>query len=332
MLMQSEQIQRNNGTDNATIVIKWRDDTDAQSVLNYIGITFVRQTIRLQDIDWVASGNNCARMTQPINDERVTDYAAGMARGDVFPCPVVERTSTGFLVLGGNQRINAVKRLGGESCSAFVVQGLTTVEREAAMRSLNSRHGWGTSKTEAIAHAVYLVKSHGMSIQDAAYLMVVCEDTISNYIKSENMRATLDKHGVDSAPLKMSHLALLDKCKDERYQVAIAKVATSSGATADQIKSVVDAVNKQKTPAKMDVAFKEWAKEMPSSLPTTGIKKPRRKKFLQLLRDLNEFLERGNDGTGFSTLDELQCSEEDMQQTTLLASKIVLRLKTITGV
>lgn len=332
MLMTSDRM-KSNGTLNAKVSINWRDDTDAEQVLNYIGITFNREVVRIDEIDWVASGANCARFTDPINEERVSDYGSGMAKGDTFPCPVIEKTPTGFLILGGNQRLNAAKRIGVESFPAFVCEGLTTVEREAAVRSLNSRHGWGTPKIEAIAHAVHMVKTHGMSVSDAAYLMVVSDSTINLHMRADNMRVLLHKHGVDASSLGVAHLSSIDKCKDERYQVQIAKIAIDSNATAEDVKSIVDTINQQKTPAKMDVKFKEWVREIPEGINTNnGIKKPRRKKFLSLLKNINDFLERGNDGTGFSNLDELQCSEQDLQSVSLLAAKVVLRLKTITGV
>jgi hypothetical protein len=47
---------------------------------------------------------------------------------------------------------------------------------------------------------------------------------------------------------------------------------------------------------------------------------------------MNEFLERGNAGTGFSSLDELQCTSMDSDRVKMLSAKILIRLKTISGV
>jgi hypothetical protein len=164
--------------------VSWRSDPDAETILSLIGSTYCIEDVSFSDIDDAASANNCARMGNPINEEKVEEYEASMRRGDVFPRMVFEKGKKGFVVLGGNQRYAAAKRYGVKQCSAYVVTPLTENHRQAVIRSLNSRHGWGTDKTERIDHAVYLVRVCGFLQDDAAKLMSVSTGGISMRLRA----------------------------------------------------------------------------------------------------------------------------------------------------
>ena len=127
--------------------LKTRVDVDAETVLGMVGVEYVVKEISLDEIDWKESSNNCARLWHPLNEERIEEYGRAMALGDVFPMPVVECASSGMVILGGNQRLNAARRLeAGMLLMAYVVKPLIEVHREMLIRSLNSRHGWGSEK------------------------------------------------------------------------------------------------------------------------------------------------------------------------------------------
>jgi hypothetical protein len=314
-------------------VVNWRDDPDAESVIGFIGVQWEKRTILLVNIDWDESANNCARMLNPLNEEKIEDYATCMTRGDAFPSIVVENTETGYVILGGNQRTSAVKRVNGKSADAYVLTGLTTSQRESLIRSLNARHGWGTSKEDRIDHAVYLVRAQGLSTDDAARLMVVSSSTILKRIRAENAKANLAKAGLDASKLSMTHMDALDRIQDGDIQLEVARIAVQKGVSADSIKNVVDSMHKARSRAGQISKMKEWSKDLlPAVDGKKTLKSPRREKFLRSLTLLNDFLERGNDGSGFSSLDELQCVEADSDKVKMLAAKVLIRLKTIAGV
>lgn len=326
-------IVANNRVLDVNPVVNWRDDPDAEAVIGFVGVNWDKRDILLANVDWDESANNCARMLNPLNEEKIEDYATCMLRGDAFPSIVVEYTETGYVILGGNQRINAVKRVHGKSAEAYCVSGLTTAQRESLIRSLNARHGWGTSKEERIEHAVYLVRAQGLSTDDAAKLMVVSTTTISKRIRAENAKANLAKSGLDASKLSLSHMDALDKIQDNDIQLEVARIAVQKGVSAESVKSVVDSMQKVRSRSSQISKMKEWAKDL---LPVTEgkktLKSPRRDKFLRSLTALNDFLERGNDGSGFSSLDELQCVDADSDKIKMLSAKILIRLKTIAGV
>jgi hypothetical protein len=317
----------------SNVDVSWRPDPDAESVIGFVGVEYQEKSISVSDIDWNESANNCARMLNPLNEEKIEDYATCMKAGDTFPAVVVESTPTGFVILGGNQRLNAVKRIGCSNADAYVVRGLTTSQRECLIRSLNARHGWGTGKEERIEHAVYLVKALGVSTQDAARLMVVCPSTIVKRLRVDSTRASLAKIGIDAAKLAASHIDAINRVPDEDMQAEVARIAINKGASAESVKGVTDACSQLKNRAAMAAKIKEWSKDL--APVKAGVKKlatPRRDKFLRLLATMNDFLERGNAGTGFSDLDELQCTSLDSDRVKMLSAKILIRLKTIAGV
>jgi ParB-like chromosome segregation protein Spo0J len=319
--------------------LKWRDDPDAETILRNIAqLPFVVETISLSVIDWAESANNCARLTDPLNKEKIDDYANCMRNGDVFPRIVVERQKkkSGYVILGGNQRSAALKSLDASaSIECYVVDPLTTGERELVIRSLNSRHGWGSTKEERIEHAVFLVRKYGMRVDDVARAMVVGVTSINNRIRSENERVRLAKAGIDAASMSQSALSAISSIADLSLRDVVAKAAVETKATGEKACELSAAVAKagSKAAASSAIAdFKKSASAMDQLKKSArgGIKKPRRERFLDLIGRLSDFLERGNDGAAFSTLDELSCSvEHDLDNVRVLTAKITGRLHCI---
>jgi hypothetical protein len=331
MIMSVAEITKTNV---ASVEVSWRPDPDAESVIEYVGLRFEERQINIDQIDWNESANNCARMLNPLNEEKIEDYATCMRGGDVFPMVVVEQTKTSYVILGGNQRLNAAKRISATKAGAYVVRGITTSQRECLIRSLNARHGWGTSKEERIQHALFLVMEQGVSVLDAAKLMVVSDATLHKHMRAKIAKASLAKVGIDTSAFSIGHFDALEKVQDEDMQAEIARIASTRGVTGESVKSVVDSVCAAKSRAAMASKIKEWSKELAPVVAGKSkvMSSPRRDKFFRLLSSLNEFLERGNSGTGFSSMDELQCSSIDSDRVKMLSAKILIRLKTIAGV
>jgi hypothetical protein len=307
-------------------------------VLQLVGLTWNVITISLAEIDWEVSANNCARMRNPLNTEKIDEYRASMAAGDVFPMPVVEVLGAGkYVILGGNQRCNALKQLSG--CNAevvvYCVKPLISAEREAVIRSLNARHGWGTEKSERLEHAVYLVRECGMLADDAARLMTVSATSIFHHIRAENARMELSRKGIDANKMPLGILDILSRFNDENLQTEVAKLVEKFGPTIEQTRMAAAAIEKERSPAGRHKALKEWSSEMSSLTPpkkSKTVSRPRREKFMKFLETFSTFLDRGNDGTGFSSMDELQCSDaKDGDKVRMLCKKIIARLQVIGG-
>lgn len=318
---------------------EWRSDPDAETILRDVaGLPYVIDTISMSDIDWSESANNCARLTDPLNAEKIEDYASGMNRGDVFPRIVVERhkKKDKYVILGGNQRSAALKTIDAAALiECYVVDPLTSDERELVIRSLNSRHGWGATKDERIEHAVYLVRKHGMHVETVSRAMVVAPSTIHLHIRAEDERARLAKSGINSSRMARTTLSVLPSVADEALRNAVAKAAIETKASAEKTTSLAAVVSKARSKAAASAAiadFRKAADTISEIKKSKGgaLKKPRREKALHLLTSLCDFLERGNDGQAFSTLDELSCSvDHDLDNIRVLTAKITSRLNCI---
>jgi len=316
----------------------WRDDPDAERILRDIAkLPFQRDIISLSDIDWSESANNCARLTDPFNHEKIEDYATCMRAGDAFPCIVVERHKRGkYVILGGNQRTAAVKSIDANAAvECYVVDPLTSGERELVIRSLNSRHGWGSTKEDRVEHAVFLVRKYGMHIESVARAMVVSEKAIYQRIAAEEERTRLAKNGIDASKLAIRALCALVAVPDECMRSHAAKAAIETNSTSLATAELASTVGKAKSKAAAVAAisdFKKAANAVVEIKKDRGgkIKKPRREKLLNSLTSLADFLERGNSGDAFSTLDELSCSvEHDLDNIRVLTAKITTRLRCI---
>jgi ParB-like chromosome segregation protein Spo0J len=321
------------------VKLEWRADPDAETILRDIAaVSFVVQRISLDQIDWAASANNCARLSDPLNKEKIEDYGSGFMRGDVFPRIVVEYGKNGlYTILGGNQRCAALKGIDQHAeIECYVVDPLTSGERELIIRSLNSRHGWGATKEERIDHAAYLVRHHGMHVDTVAKAMVVAASTINLRIRAENERASLAKKGIDASSVSRTALSSIAGIADEALKLRVAKLATSKLATGEKVAELATAVSKAKSKSHATATIAEFAKNLDAvaEIKNKGgakvLKKPRREKFLCMLNDLSHFLEHGNDGGAFSTLDELSCTVvHDLDSVRVLSAKITSRLQCI---
>jgi len=318
---------------------EWRADPDAETILRDIAkLPYVIGTISLDEVDWSESANNCARLTDPLNAEKIEDYATCMNRGDVFPRIVVERHKKKgrYVILGGNQRSAALKSIdAAATIDCYIVDPLTSDERELVIRSLNSRHGWGSTKEERIEHAVFLVRKYGMHVDVVSRAMVVSVSVINKRIRAENERARLARSGIDAASMPNSALTSLVAIADESLRDAVAKASAETKATAERTAELAAIVAKARSRAVASVAiadFKKAANAIDEIKKQHGasLKKPRREKALRLLTTLVDFLERGNDGQAFSTLDDLCCSvEHDLDNMRVLTAKITARLHCI---
>jgi hypothetical protein len=318
---------------------EWRSDPDAETILRDIAkLPYIVEVISLDDIDWSESANNCARLTDPLNAEKIDDYACGFIRGDVFPRIVVEmhKKKNKYIILGGNQRSAALRSIDESSLiECYVVDPLTSDERELVIRSLNSRHGWGSTKEERVAHAVFLVRKYGMHVDTVARAMAVGSSTINKHIRAEDEKARLAKNGIDPSGISSKALGSLVSIADETLRNAVAKASIETKSTGDKTAELSAIVAKAKSKASASAAIAEFRKAAVivddiKKNRASGIKKPRRDKVLSMLTSLCDFLERGNDGQAFSTLDELSCSKEyDLDNIRVLTAKITSRLQCI---
>jgi hypothetical protein len=249
---------------------------------------------------------------------------------------VVEESEVGFIILGGNQRCNAAKLFEDDSLiiKAYVVDPLTSSDRELIIRSLNSRHGQGATKEERIEHAVYLVQYKGVATSVAARAMCVSESVIASRIRCIETRVELARKGIDANTFSWTALDSLSRVKDLSRKVQIAKAVEQYKPVSDDVAAIVSGVLNAKTDANaqklISNASTAWAATQVVKTRAEKGTNSRRKLFLQSLQRLTKLLETGNAGSPVSTLDDVGCSvKADLESVRVLVAKITSRLTCI---
>jgi hypothetical protein len=218
--------------------------------------------------------------------------------------------------------------------NAYVVKPLIEAHREMLIRSLNSRHGWGSEKEERAEHATYLVRKHGVAVSDAARLMMVSEGVVCMRVRAEDTKAFLARKGVQSQGMPLHALSAIASIQDEKQAVAVAKIAVEKKATGDQVANVAAKLKTVSSSAEKQKAVREFDASLSASIRNENqsriVKRPRREKLYKILESAVQFIEHGNAGSAFGSLDELQCvKSEDHDRLKVLVAKLTIRLNTI---
>lgn len=329
--------------------LSWYSDLKAESDLRRMAVTYSVVSIPFAKIDIKESQVNGARLKDAIRHHKVEDYMQGFKNCDTFPRPVVHKTATGYVILSGNQRCEAIRRLiaGGElpkdlEIEAYLVDTTDRLLLEIIARAANAAHGEGDTKEERIMQAVYCVQRLGLSTPDAAKSFLICQSSIRDRIKAEEVRSQLQLSGVAADSISLSALTPMAKLGfDNSTQVKLGTLVAQHAPPAERVKQVVDSLSKKSTAQARFAVVKEFEKELAAAVHAShgsakhlnGSSKvpsrPRREKFLRDLQRLVNFLESGNAGEPFANLEQLQVTNKTDRDLCLDLSK---RLKYRLGV
>jgi len=317
-------------------------------MLRRLGVTFDVKRVPYKKIDLKESQVNGARIGKPLVDELISDYTQGMTNGDSFPRPIMYPDKSGMVVLSGNQRCAAVGGLiakgevvDGVTVEAYVLDECDKLLREIIARSANTVHGGRSEHNERLQHAVYCVRALGMSSQDAAKAFVVSATSITQNVRAEKERDQLMRAGVDASRLPVTTLDAISKLPfDTNAKHQIATLTAQHDVSADRVKQIVNSMKKTKTQAARTAQVREFEKELSSEArskakpsangSTRAPSRPRRDKVLRSLETLVAFMEKGNDGDSFTTLEELQFSGgSDNDRLKILVGRLGLRWKVL---
>lgn len=332
----------------AQLKLTWFSDLKAESDMRQMSIAFDVASVPFSKIDLKESQVNGARIAHPLVRDLIDDYKQGMRNGDTFPRVVLSPWKAGYLILSGNQRCTAISELIAEgelpkslSIEAYVTDDLDSLVREGFARAANVSHGGRSVKEERLAHAIYCVKSLGMAVNNAAKLFMVANTTINSHIRAEKERTALQHAGIDASRIPVTALASLSQLSfDDRAKEQIGYLAAQHDMPAERVSQLVKAVKKEKSAPARIATIKKVEKELAAQSRATAQpsknghgktpQRPRRDKVLGMMDRLVDFLEQGNDGSAFTTLEQLQFSgETDTYRAKSLAAKLSLRFKVL---
>lgn len=305
--------------------LEWGPDLWAERTLLQVGLEYTLVDVDLSEIDWAASKHNGARLKEPLVERLIADYCNAMLDGAVFPRTVMASKADGYLILSGNQRSNAVKRLieleglaPTTTIAAYVVDGANKMVCEGFARAANRAHGGRSEIAEATANAVYCVQKLGFSNADAARLMNVPVHRIQDVIRANAQRRELAEAGVRTESLSQSHLLELARINDLSTKVKVAHIAHKNHVTATELQPVRQAINKArshrerlavvKTMEKQKVAAKPKYDNSRTPKPAT-IARPWRNRIVRDLTAIGNFLEHGRAGEAFESFADLQIND-----------------------
>jgi len=312
-------------------------DHQAEAILKFCEVTWIVKKISMEDIDWEASSLNPARLWHHENTDVVDQYATAMEAGDEFPRVVVEASENGYIIIGGNRRTAAMKHLGDTEIEAYVLKPIPARQREIVIRSLNSRHGEAINREERMAQSVYMALSCGLTVKDAARLQSLPQKTVQTNVLAAKVTQRLAATGLDVSKLPVTHLSVIAKISDNKQAARLSKILLEQKCSIIETKDIVAAVLASPSVTITNKRINEFESHLEATragqkFGSKTIQKPHWNRFHSALSNLSLFLDRGNDGIGFSNLEELQCSPEDAEGVVDRANTVIRRLRLIAGI
>ena len=234
-------------------------DPKVEDYLDSKGVTWTfRKGVSVEEFDQDKSLHNQARF-EPINEERVVQYADAMRRGDKFP-PVIAHGSRKLITADGNHRLMAAvktrKTLDVYDITGTPSQLLVQISYEA-----NTKHGLPTSVEERLAQALHLM-DNGATLHTAAAALNVPRGQLERASRKRSTDERFRTLGI--SPVVVEKLAETTKWRlgmvstDEGF-VALTDLVAKAHLGTDVVFELVTAINEIKSSAKQ-VAFVESQK------------------------------------------------------------------------
>lgn len=329
--------------------LSWYSDLKAESDLTRMAVQYEVTQIPFAKIDLKESQVNGARLQDAIRHHKVEDYMQGFRNGDTFPRPVVVKTPTGYVILSGNQRCEAIRRLIAEGelpkdtkIDVYLVHTDDKLLLEIIARAANAAHGEGDTKEERIQQAMYCVRKLGMAVKDAAKSFLVATTTINLHMRAEEQRNRLAKSGISTQHIPTTVLEPLAKLDfDESIQHRLGTLIAQHSLPGERVKQAVGTLVKQSSAAQRQSVLKDLEKECSTKAHakngsnghhsnTNRIpERPRRDKLFSIAQRLSNFLESENGGEAFTSLEQMQIVNGDTENAVKLLKKIHYRIGVI---
>jgi len=293
----------------------------------------VVQVVRLSDIDWDVSLKNMGRLEEPLNEERVKDYATAMMNGTAFPMIVlVKMKNNKYRILSGNHRGRAALGLGEKDVAAYIVKGGSEQELDIFARSANSTNGAPPNKEEKIQQAISLVEMYGYSNKAAAQRLGLKENAVHEARRAKDCRNTLVVMGINKVEkLAQGSLLRLNQLMDLGDNVFrhAGELVTEYAVPIEEVGEMVKQVKKARTEAQRIGVVGEWEdkcrKQHVKRIAGGSIPLKTRTKFLRWLNSGANLI-RNN-----PTRKRLQLDADELEEVRNTCVALFAKLSTILG-
>jgi len=206
--------------------------------------------LQLNEIDKRASLTNMGRIGLPIDEAWLEMLIIALEQGDEFEAIVVYKSTRGqYVIIDGNHRYIAAERVGLEALDAYIVDVQGDAALVAAMTS--SANPAGGSKPVMLEARVELgmnlVNRFGFEATDAARMVRVREKQLQRAIRADRTEKKLRVLGLDTTPLKRSHLIYLHTLRDEDVMLETARLVADAKLTVDKTDAFVREIREEPT-------------------------------------------------------------------------------------
>lgn len=159
---------------------------------------------------------NQARLTKPINEDTVTEYAVAMMDGYEFPDIVSFIAKDGrYVPIDGNHRLRGHAEAKHKKIDTYVVDTDDPVVIDALTRTINVNNGMRPGRAELIQQAVTLHLRDGFTMKAAAERASVPEESVRRVIRGKKVAQRLETLGQDPSTFTSTELGDLGGIPDK---------------------------------------------------------------------------------------------------------------------
>lgn len=224
-----------------------------QGFIENVNYTY-QESLSIRLVDEAASLANHARMSDPIDQEWVGNYARRIENGSVPPALIVMRMPNGkFLVVDGNHRYLALKKTKAEVFAAYVLAWVddTAVLRRIVATANASLVGRGASMADLIDHAASVVIEGKKSVVSVAELYNVSEAKLRYEVRNREVAVRLVGMGIDPVSLTPTMRNRLADVPNDAVLAALTKISIQGRLTRKDITDLVSSIRKERSEAGM---------------------------------------------------------------------------------
>lgn len=216
-------------------------------------------SIRLSDINVKESRKNQARL-EAIIPEAVESYQQSIRNGDDLPAVVVHKRGNSYVVIDGNNRLEAARREGAARVMAYIVNGDVSSELLMLMTlSANATNGAPMSKEWKQYCALTLI-SNGYTKEITAQHLRLPVSSIEGFLRAKNAEERARKLRISGwTDIPSTTRATLARIKLDSVLMLVAEaVVTFQLKNSSELNAIVVEVNKLRSETDAIETARNW--------------------------------------------------------------------------
>jgi hypothetical protein len=271
-------------------------------------------------------GNN-ARIGDDLHRPHVETLKKSMDNGAAIPPIIIKSNGE---ILSGNHRAASSMELEHTHVMAYVVVNGNPQLHDMIARLMNTNNGLPLKEDERMRQAVQVAQTTSFTdIQVAAKFSVDIKD-LQKHVLAADQRDELESHGVDASNFQVGELLGIAKASsDPAVRKVLGKTIVNERFTSQHTAELATKVRKCNGSKQQMQAIKDWRTGVGR---TQRKKRPHARRIRELVagdKGLLEFLEKGNGGKAFTSLDDLELLGDERNELRKHWDKVCKQMKKI---